>query len=165
MAPNAIKAGSLSLMSNLKPEEFAKAPKLIEESAKVKQAKKGGFVYLKIGVSLENVLGSRNYTLTRKQWIKETSSKPAKPITAKEALGIIEAVIAEFENLPKKREDKRINLNAKESSVPGKTKREGWIAFQVKGELQEAKAAASCFTRGSLLSHSTSLCTDLSRLS
>lgn len=56
MAPNAIKAGSLSLMSNLKPEEFAKAPKLIEESAKVKQAKKGGFVYLKIGVSLENVL-------------------------------------------------------------------------------------------------------------
>lgn len=26
------------------------------------------------------------------------------------------------------------------------TKRECWIAFKVNGELQEAKAAASCFT-------------------
>lgn len=45
--------------------------------------------------------------------------------------------------------DKRINLNAKESSVPGMTKREGWIAFKVNGELHEAKAAAYCFTRRS----------------
>lgn len=89
------------------------------------------------------------YALTTRQWVKETSSKPPKPITAKVALGIIETIIEEFENLPKDRMGKRINLNAKESSVPGMTKREGWIAFKVNGELHEARAAASCFTRGS----------------
>lgn len=91
------------------------------------------------------------YALTPEQWVKETSSKPPKPINAQKALGIIEAIIDEYENLPKNRLDKRINLNAKESSVPGMTKREGWIAFKVNGELQEARAAASCFTRRSPL--------------
>lgn len=51
MAPNAIKTSNLNLISNYKPEEFTKCPKLIEKSANVKQAKKGGFVYLKIVVS------------------------------------------------------------------------------------------------------------------
>ncbi|KAG6354733.1 hypothetical protein INS49_003814 [Diaporthe citri] len=124
MAPNAIKAGSLNLISNYKPEEFTKVPKLIEKSAKVKQAKKGGSVYQKIG---------------------ETSSKPPKPITAKKALEIIETIIEEYESLPKNRLDKRNNLKARESSVPGMTKREGWIAFKANGEFQRGQSCRQLF--------------------
>lgn len=52
-----------------------------------------------------------------------------------------------FENLPRDRQAKRITLDAKLSRIPGKTTREGWIAFPVKGELHEARAQASCFQR------------------
>lgn len=62
----------------------------------------------------------------------------------------MDQVIMGFENLPRARQAKRITLDAKVSKVPGKTTREGWIAFPVKGELQEARAQASCFTRQSL---------------
>lgn len=41
----------------------------------------------------------------------------------------------------------RINLNAMELSVPVLSKREGWISFQVIGELKQAKSAANCFQR------------------
>lgn len=56
MAPNAIKAGSLNLVSNYKADEFTKFPKLSEKSANVKQAKKGGSAYLKIGASRDDLL-------------------------------------------------------------------------------------------------------------
>lgn len=82
------------------------------------------------------------------QWVKETSSKPPKAITAKKALEVIETVTKGYENWPRARMTTRANPNAKESSVPGMMKREGWISFQVKGELHEAKSAASCFNVG-----------------
>lgn len=80
--------------------------------------------------------------------VKETSSKPPKQLTAKDTLDVIEAIIEKYENLQDGL-SKRTNLDAKESRVPGMTKREGWIAFKVNGELQNPRDAASCFTRRS----------------
>jgi hypothetical protein len=75
--------------------------------------------------------------------LKEANSKP---IDAKVAFSIIDSVIMGSENLP--RTEKRITLDAKASSIPGKTTREGWIAFPVKGELEQAKGQVSCFQGG-----------------
>lgn len=61
MAPSVIAKNNLNLISNYTPEEFAKAPKLVEDSAIVKQAQKGGYVYLKIGVSRRDFLGQQTY--------------------------------------------------------------------------------------------------------
>lgn len=61
MAPSTIVKNDLKLISNYTPEEFAKAPKLVEDSAIVKQAQKGGYVYLKIVVGRRDLFGQQTY--------------------------------------------------------------------------------------------------------
>ena len=61
MAPNAIQNNGLKLISNYTSEEFATYPKLIGKSTNVKQAKKGGNIYLKIGLGRGDPLGQHTY--------------------------------------------------------------------------------------------------------
>lgn len=61
MAPNAVQKGNLKIISKYTPEEFAAAGNLVEKSVKVKQAKEDAYVYLKIGVCQDNLLGGGSH--------------------------------------------------------------------------------------------------------
>ena len=49
----------------------------------------------------------------------------SKPIDAKKTFEIMDSIIMCFENLPQARMARRINLDAKTTSIPGRTTREG----------------------------------------
>ncbi|KAI7776808.1 hypothetical protein LA080_004401 [Diaporthe eres] len=99
-------------------------------------------------IMVPNVIKAR--VLIQKLIEKSAKLKQARrAVTAKKALEIIETIIEEYENLPKDRLGKRINLNARESIGPGIMKREGWIAFE---DAEERRVGTAVEFKGNNLS-------------